>query len=83
MGGRDLVSGAKGDNMSILDPQCPVVLGTRYWLGAVFRIVKLQHAVGFDEQIDRGHGVSITGHFKGKKASFEDVINPTSRTPVW
>ena len=80
--GSDLSVGAKGDNMSIFDAQCPFGLDTRCWFCAVMGAVKLQHAVSFDEQIDRCHGASITGHFKGKKASFESVINRTSRMPM-
>ena len=77
--GSDLGVGAKGDNMSIVDAQCPVGLDARRWFCAVMGAVKLQYAVSFDEQIDRCHGASITGHFKGKTASFESVINRTSR----
>ena len=65
----DLSVRANSDNMSVSDAQCPVGLDTRCWSFAVMGAVKLQHAVSFDEQIYRCHGTSITGHFKGKKAS--------------
>ena len=78
----DLSVGAKGNNMSIFESQCPVGLDTLCWFYAVTGALKLQHAVAVDEPIDRCHGASITGHFKGKKASFENVINRTSRMPM-
>ena len=78
----DLSVGAKGDNMSIFDAQCPVGLDTRCWFCAVKGVLKLQRAVSLDEPIDRCHGASVTGHFKGKKALFESVINRTSRMPM-
>ena len=80
--GSDLSVGAKSDNFSIFDAQCSVGFGTECWFCVVIGAVKLQHAVSFAGKIDRCHGANTTGHFKGKKASFESAINRTSRMPM-